>query len=143
MIKGFQRILILFALFFLGCCQSDRQVVTITTSSGGTLQVRVELADTPTERATGLMFRENLPEGEGMLFVFPEETLGSFWMKDTQISLDIIFIKDGRIVDIIANTTPFSEELLTPVTTYLFTLEVPGGYASRNGVQIGDVVEIP
>ena len=127
----------------MGCCQSDRQVVTITTSSGGTLQVRVELADTPTERATGLIFRENLPEGEGMLFVFPEETLGSFWMKDTQISLDIIFIKDGRIVDIIANTTPFSEELLTPVTTYLFTLEVPGGYASRNGVQIGDVVEIP
>lgn len=143
MIKRSRKILILFALFFLGCCQSDRTVVTITTGSGGTLQVRVELADTAQERAQGLMFRENLPEGEGMLFVFPEETLGSFWMKDTPISLDIIFIKEGRIVDIIANTTPFSEEFLTPAASYLFTLEVPGGYASRNGVQIGDVVEIP
>jgi uncharacterized membrane protein (UPF0127 family) len=105
--------------------------------------VKVEIADTAAERAMGLMFRENLPEGEGMLFVFPEETQGSFWMKDTPISLDIIFIKEGRIVDIIADTTPFSEELLTPSTTYLFALEVPGGYAARNGVQTGDAVETP
>jgi uncharacterized membrane protein (UPF0127 family) len=117
--------------------------VTITKASGETLQIQVEVADTAQERAQGLMFRENLPEGEGMLFIFPAETQTSFWMKDTPISLDLIFIRDNRIVDLIENAVPFSETLLTPDTTYLMVLEVPGGYVSRHGIQIGDSIEFP
>lgn len=137
-----KNVLFLTVLVF-SCCQSQETVVTITTTAGETLQVRVELADTAEERARGLMFRENLPEGEGMLFIFPGETLTSFWMKDTPISLDMIFIREDRIVDLIENAVPFSETLLTPDTTYLMVLEVPGGYAARHGLQIGDAIDYP
>lgn len=125
----------------LGCCQATENFVQITTSSGNTIQVKVELADNAAERAEGLMFRENLPEGEGMLFIFPSETQSSFWMKNTPISLDLIFINEGVIVDIIEDTVPFSETLLTPGSNYIMTLEVPGGYAARQSIQIGDAVQ--
>lgn len=134
-------------LFFLvalvSCCLAEDTVVTLTTSSGTTLTIKVEIADTAAERSRGLMNRQSLPDGEGMLFVFEEETLSSFWMKDTPISLDILFVKEGRIVDIIENTVPNSEALLTPDTSYLQALEVPGGYSSRNGIQVGDLIDPP
>lgn len=117
--------------------------MTIATSSGQYLKVRVEIADTPSKRAAGLMFRESVPEGTGMLFVFPEEVHTSFWMKDTPVSLDLLFIRDGRIVSIIENAVPFSEELLTPDSSYSMVLEVPGGYAERHEVQVGDQIAAP
>lgn len=134
-------------LFFLvalvSCCLAEDTVVTLTTSSGTTLTIKVEIADTAAERSRGLMNRQSLPDGEGMLFVFEEETLSSFWMKDTLLSLDILFVKEGRIVDIIENAVPNSETLLTPNTSYLRALEVPGGYSSRNGIQVGDLIDSP
>lgn len=136
--KRFPVLLTLAVFFILACCQAAQNSVTITTASGQALQVQVEIADTPEERATGLMFRESLPEGTGMLFVFSGETQGSFWMKNTPIPLDMIFAKEGRVVDIIENATPYSEELLTPGASYDMVLEVSGGYAGRNGVQSGD-----
>ncbi len=125
------------------CCETNTTVVTIRAGSGPTVQVQVEIADTADERELGLMFRENLPEGEGMLFVFPSETRASFWMKNTPISLDIIFIRNGEIVDLIENAVPYSETLLTPEASYTHVLEVPGGYASRHGIGIGDAIELP
>lgn len=84
------------------------------------------------------MYREHLADGEGMLFIFPQETNASFWMKNTPLSLDLIFVKEGRVVDIIESATPFSEEMLTPDSSYTVVLEVPGGYAARSGIQVGD-----
>lgn len=139
MTRTFQHLILLLAAV-LGCCQSSA-MVTLQTSGGEEL-VKVEVADTAQERARGLMFRESLPEGAGMLFVFPEETQGSFWMKDTPISLDLIFIRDGRIIDVIENAVPYSEELLTSESSYTMVLEVPGGYAARHGVKTGDTVVV-
>jgi uncharacterized membrane protein (UPF0127 family) len=84
-----------------------------------------------------------LPEDRGMLFLFPEETHGAFWMKDTPISLDMIFIRSGKIVDIIKNTVPLDETLLTPRVTYTSVLEVPGGYVSRQRINVGDSTTLP
>ena len=103
------RVAFLMVIVLFGCCLSTRSGVTITIGTGEKVNIRVELADTPEERARGLMFRHYLPEGEGMLFIFPEETRSSFWMKDTPISLDLVFIKEERIVDIIENAVPNSE----------------------------------
>lgn len=120
---------------------ANRSDVTITTSSGLKVSVSVELADTADERARGLMFRTVLADGTGMLFLFTSEVQDSFWMKDTPISLDLIFIREGRIVDLIENAVPNSETLLTPDSPYDTVLEVPGGYAERQGIKTGDAME--
>lgn len=132
---------LLFVLLFLGCCQGNGSAVTIKKSSGEELQVRVEIADTLQEREKGLMFRQSLPEGTGMLFLFPSVGRGSFWMKDTPIPLDMIFIRDGAIVSLIENAVPYSEDILTPDESYTMVLEVPGGTVARHGIQVGDTFE--
>jgi uncharacterized membrane protein (UPF0127 family) len=140
--RALKRAFLLVSLAVFSCCQqSADSIVVITKSSGEELRVRVEVADTPELRAKGLMFRESLPEGTGMLFVFPSETTSAFWMKNTPISLDLIFIKQGEIVALIENAIPYDETPLDPETTYTLALEVPGGYASRHDVRVGDRVE--
>jgi len=115
--------------------------VVLTKANGQLLTVQVEVADTPELRAKGLMFRDHLPEGTGMLFVFPAETRGAFWMKNTPISLDLIFAKAGAVVAIIENAIPYDETHLLPNSSYTMTLEVPGGYSARNGLAAGDRFE--
>jgi len=99
--------------------------------------VRAEVARTPEERERGLMFRESLAEGRGMLFVFPEAQYRSFWMKDTFIPLDIAYLDaDLRIVDILpmepqtTDTTPSSRPAM-------FALEVPMGWFAKKGIAVG------
>ncbi len=133
-------LLVLVVSLVLSCSQSDRKKLFIEKNSGEVLQVSVEIASTATERALGLMYRKELPEGEGMLFVFSKETSGSFWMKNTPISLDILFIREGRIVDIIEKTVPYSLESLTPRETYTTVLEVPAGSVARHDIRRGDRV---
>lgn len=133
---------VLMAAFF-GCCQGANNVVTITISSGENLRVIAEIADTSEERARGLMFRESVPEGTGMLFIFPGEVQSSFWMKDTPVSLDLLFIRGEQIVSIIENAVPYSEDLLTPDSTYTMVLEVPAGYAANRRVDVGNRVSVP
>lgn len=102
------------------------------------VRVVAELAITEAERAQGLMHRTALAEGEGMWFVFPQMTQTSFWMKDTPLSLDMIFIDgDFFIVDVIANTKPLSEDRLTPSRPYRYVLEVPAGFAERHQLSAG------
>jgi uncharacterized membrane protein (UPF0127 family) len=133
------------SLAAFGCCQqspdSDASFAVITKGNGEEFQVRVEVADTPQLRARGLMFRKELPEGTGMLFVFPTESRNPFWMKNTPIPLDLFFIKQGEIVALIENAVPFDETPLFPKVPYTMVLEVPGGYASRHDVRVGDRVE--
>jgi hypothetical protein len=130
------------SLLFLGCREeASSPLATITKKNGETLLVRVEIADTPELRGRGLMFRKELPEGTGMLFLFPAETYNAFWMKNTPIPLDMIFIKQGRIVSIIESAKPYDEKILQPDSAYTMTLEVPGGYTSGHGVLLGDRFE--
>ncbi len=118
-------------------------MVTIEKGTGEKLQIRAEIAATQAQRERGLMFRKSLPEGEGMIFIFSEESHMPFWMKDTPIPLDLIFIGQGKIIDIFENAVPNSETFLIPRDVYTTVLEVSGGYVARHGVQRGDRVYLP
>ena len=110
-------------------------------SKSGVHMFAVEMANTPEEQAKGLMFRRSLPEGQGMLFDFHEEQPASFWMKNTYIPLDMIFIRaDGRILRIAENTVPLSEALVPSGGPVRAVLEVIGGTARKLGIAPGDRV---
>jgi uncharacterized protein len=122
---------------------AELQPLEIATKSG--VQVfAVEMATTPEEQAKGLMFRRSLPEGQGMLFDFHQEQPASFWMKNTYIPLDMIFIRaDGRILRIAENTVPLSEALVTSGGPVRAVLEVNAGTARKLGIAAGDRVAHP
>ena len=103
-------------------------------SKSGVQVFSVEVMRTPEERAKGLMYRRELPEGRGMLFDFSPEQPVSMWMKNTYISLDMIFIRaDGRIVRIAENTTPESETIIPAGRPVRGVLEVIGGTSKKYG----------
>jgi uncharacterized membrane protein (UPF0127 family) len=113
-------------------------------TKGGVQIFGVEMAVTPDEQAKGLMFRRELPEKQGMLFDFHREQPTSFWMKNTYIPLDMIFIRaDGRILRIAENTVPLSEALVPSGGPVRAVLEVIGGTAKKLGIAPGDRVTHP
>jgi uncharacterized protein len=113
-------------------------------SKNGVHVFAVEMAVTPEEQSKGLMFRKELPEGQGMLFDFHREQEATFWMKNTYVPLDMIFIRaDGRIHRIAANTTPLSEALVTSGGPVRAVLEVVAGTARKLGIAPGDRVAHP
>ena len=119
------------------------QPLEIVTKSG--VQVfSVEMATTEDEKTTGLMYRKELPDGQGMLFDFSQEQQVSMWMKNTYISLDMIFIRaDGRILRIAENTTPESEAIIPAGGLVRGVLEVIAGTAKKYGIAAGDRVAHP
>jgi hypothetical protein len=115
-------------------------------SSQPNFVVHAELAQTPAEWSRGLMFRTSMPDNAGMLFVFPSENYQSFWMKNTKIPLDMIFIStSGKIVDLKNDFLPC---LSDPYTVYnsnaaaQYVLEINGGLAQKEGIKIGDTAKI-
>ncbi|MTI17572.1 DUF192 domain-containing protein [Rhodobacteraceae bacterium RKSG542] len=111
--------------------------------SGGTSSFTVEIAEDRDSRAQGLMHREEMAADHGMLFVFDLPSEQVFWMKNTPLSLDIIFIsKDQRIIHIAENTTPFSLDAIPSHGKALYVLEVLGGTAEKLGISKGDSVTI-
>ncbi|MGH8005679.1 MAG: DUF192 domain-containing protein [Candidatus Binatia bacterium] len=129
--------------FFCACASSTPHVV-IHPQTGDPIRVSVEIADTAEKRNFGLMYRNELPELHGMLFLFPREAPLSFWMKNTPLPLDIIFINATHtIVSIAQNTTPFSPKPLPSGSPAQFVLEVNGGFCQRHGVAVGDRVALP
>jgi len=104
----------------------------------------VEVVDNEADRAKGLMFRKELPEGRGMLFDFHSDQEVSFWMQNTYIPLDMIFIRgDGRILRIAENTEPLSTRLVPSNGAVRGVLEVIGGTAHKLGIAAGDRVAFP
>ncbi|WP_407164615.1 DUF192 domain-containing protein [Bradyrhizobium sp. ORS 111] len=104
----------------------------------------VELATTEQEKETGLMYRKELADGKGMLFDFSPEQEVSMWMKNTYISLDMIFIRaDGRILRIAENTEPMSTKIIPSRGLAKGVLEVIAGTAQKYGIQPGDRVAHP
>ena len=113
-------------------------------TASGVHAFSVELATTEAERERGLMFRKELPEGHGMLFDFHQEQPVSFWMHNTYIPLDMIFIRgDGRILRIAENAQPMSDRLIPSGGPVRAVLEVIGGTAGRLGIAPGDRVISP
>jgi uncharacterized protein len=119
---------------------------TVTIDSGGEeVEVRVEIADSPEEQATGLMNRTALAEDRGMLFVFPGEEVRSFWMKNTLIPLSIAYMdSEGRIVDL-QDMKPLDDEEPHYVSAEpaKYALEVNKGFFDENGVEVGDRAQLP
>ncbi len=126
----------------LVACHGASPAVTIATSTGPK-RVTVEVVDSDATRSRGLMYRDRLDDGHGMLFIFDEEKDHSFWMKNTLISLDMIFIGgDGRVVGVHANAVPHSLEPRAVGRPSRWVLEVTGGWSARAGVSVGDRVEL-
>lgn len=104
----------------------------------GAARFSVEIADDPQERARGLMHREDLPESRGMLFLFDRAAPRAFWMKNTPLPLDLIFLDaGGRVLNVIREAEPFSEASLPSQGDALAVLEINGGLADRYGIGRG------
>jgi uncharacterized membrane protein (UPF0127 family) len=115
--------------------------VIVETAAGAQLPVTVELARTDEERARGLMHRRELAPEAGMLFLFSENEPRAFWMKNTLLSLDMLFIDDGgRVVGLIERAEPLTTSPRDPGVPSRYVLEVIGGWAKRHGVRPGDRV---
>ncbi|WP_298965138.1 DUF192 domain-containing protein [uncultured Roseibium sp.] len=142
--------LVLFVVIEISPAKSQEDVAPLPTE---TLIVRsgdnehtftVEVASTDRQRARGLMFREEMAADHGMLFVFEGEGERFFWMKNTPLPLDIIYIDaKGWIVSIAADTTPFSEDVIPSREPAKYVLELNAGLAAKLGFEPGDGVSSP
>lgn len=105
-------------------------------------KIEVEVANNPTERMQGLMYRSQMDEDKGMLFIFDNLEMQSFWMKNTIMPLDIMFIDSKGVINTIhKHTTPYSEKSLPSKQKSQFVVEVNGGYSDRHGIKEGDLIE--
>lgn len=128
-------ILLLFVCFFLGCKDRPR---TITVSFESSPKLEVEVAHTPGARQLGLMYRKELPENGGMLFIFPDEAERGFWMKNTYLELDIIFMnRDFEVTGVIHKAVPQSMMMRKSPAPSMYALEVLGGKAAEWGITPG------
>ena len=121
-------------------CGSDHGRTRLTV---GGEQFDVELAVTAEQRRQGLMFREQLGEREGMLFVFEEEQAVSFWMRDTPLPLSIAFIDARGVIVHVADMVPYSEAPVASRYPVRYALEVNRGAFERAGIEVGDLVALP
>lgn len=118
--------------------------LTIETAGGKRHAYKVEVAATPDQQAHGMMFRTTMPPGTGMLFPMDPPRAASFWMENTLIPLDLVFIgADGRIRNIVAGAVPKSRAPLASVGPVAAVLELRGGEAERIGARPGDKVAWP
>jgi uncharacterized protein len=125
----------------LGCAEAGP--LAVIQSSGGPVKVALEVAATDTARAQGLMYRHELADGRGMLFVFPVEEEHKFWMKNTMIGLDMVFVgADGRIVGIHENAAPLSLDAISVGHPSKWVLEVPAGFTKTHAVAVGDRMDL-
>ena len=122
--------------------QLDLPTESITIDSAlGPQRFKVQLATEWSEQETGLMYRKQMPPNEGMLFDFHQPQMMSFWMKNTLIPLDIVFIRpDGRVLSIARNARPLDETTLPAGGTIRGVLEIAGGRAAQIGLMPGDPV---
>jgi uncharacterized membrane protein (UPF0127 family) len=122
---------------------AGEQTLEIATKTGVHI-FSVEIVDNDADRAKGLMYRRELPEGRGMLFDFHRDQEVSFWMQNTYISLDMIFIRgDGQILRIEENTVPLSTRMIPSRGAVRAVLEVIGGTSRKLGIAPGDRVASP
>ncbi len=118
--------------------------VAILTHDGRRYTFSVEVASTPTQRARGLMYRRELAPDHGMLFDFGGVGTRAMWMKNTYVSLDILFLEaDGRIWSIAPETTPLSEVIIPAQGPIRAALELNAGTCRLLGIEVGDLVQHP
>jgi uncharacterized protein len=103
--------------------------------------IDIQIAATDYDRELGLMFRKSMAENEGMLFIFPYSQIQNFWMKNTFISLDMIFADTAKqIVTIRKNTKTMSEQSYTSTEPAIYVIEVNAGFCDKHGIKVGDKI---
>jgi uncharacterized protein len=143
-------------LYILFCClfalgeisfissaeSSGLKEVKIISQKGKTHIFKVEIAETDKQKEKGLMFRRSMPQNQGMLFLFNPPHHIKMWMKNTKISLDILFIDaENKICFIAHKTTPYSLKIITSPKVAKVVLEINGGLSEKLGIKIGDKIE--
>ncbi|WP_339107028.1 DUF192 domain-containing protein [Thioclava sp. GXIMD4216] len=124
-------------------CAMDAAVLTGATKAAVT-RFRIELATTAQQRARGLMYRETLPQDAGMLFVYPDEAPRAFWMRNTLIPLDMLFIDAaGQIVSVHENAIPGDDTPIASGGKARFVLELNGGQARAHQIAAGSILSHP
>lgn len=142
LLKALHGALLLFLLLPLAACADDSRLVI--KSRNGDHAFTVEVVDTPEGRSKGLMFREKLAPDAGMLFDFKESREVGFWMRNTFIPLDMLFItREGLIANIHVNARPHDPTSIPSDGPVEFVLEIPGGRSVELGIAAGDKVEHP
>lgn len=146
----FARLVLISALLLLSGSLSARaedpatESLTIQTVTGARHVFNVEVARTPKQRETGLMYRRSMAADHGMLFDFGQVDMVAMWMKNTYLPLDMLFINQtGRIVKIARRTVPFSRTIIYSGAPVLAVLEINGGVSDRLGLREGDIVLHP
>ena len=132
--------------FWVGTAVADlaSYQVVIQTPEGSQSAYQLELAATPVERQQGLMYRYDLGSGDGMLFVWPKEDYRSFWMKNTPLSLDILFFSSElTLVSLYENTVPFSVRHLPSDKPARYVVELKAGQAELHGMKTGSLLILP
>ena len=131
---------LLVMVFLASACQAQPSV-TIRTKGGRERSFQVEIADTPSKRELGLQYRRELAADRGMIFLFPEESQQTFWMKNTPIPLDMIFVsRDRKIVGIVEQAAPFTLDPRSVNGESQYVLEINGGLSKKYGFGPGDSV---
>jgi uncharacterized protein len=122
--------------------QPQEQLPVVRLRSGRT-ELEVEVARTFRERATGLMFRRDLPEGRGMIFVYSSDQVLGYWMKNTYLPLSIAYLCADGVIQEIFHMQPMSVETVFSSEPARFALEVPQGWFEKNGLKPGDRFDFP
>lgn len=133
-------------LSFAGACGLNAaEIKPLSIASGDkALAFNVEVATSPADRSRGLMYRRSLADDAGMLFDFGEEQFITMWMRNTYVSLDMLFIaEDGTIGHIASETTPLSDTIIPSRVDARFVLEIKGGMSRQLGIETGDMVSGP
>jgi len=135
------RLLLVATFILLAACSHDPSVDIVSPDGSRLAAVQVEIADTTTKRETGLMYRNHLDEDAGMIFVFTQPDRLSFWMKNTEIPLDMVFADaNARVVGIVANAEPYTETPRAVDAPAQYVLEVNGGFCLAHHVASGDTL---
>lgn len=144
--------LVLLAALFPQIClaQSGPQPVDfhaeplLIATSAGEVSFQIEVAKTPAQQATGLMFRKSMAENSGMLFDFDRTRMVSMWMRNTYLPLDMLFIlSDGTIATIAENTEPLSDSIVSSIVPVRYVFEINAFMADELGIAVGDKVQHP
>lgn len=126
----------------LSACAKDPTVIIDSPEGKQLAAVSVEVANRPDTRELGLMYRQYLDQNAGMIFVFTHPEHQTFWMKNTEIPLDMIFAdENGKVLGIAENAAPFTETSRAVDGESLYVLEVNGGFSERHHLAPGDVMK--
>ncbi len=121
--------------------RKDGELTFLDSSGTVIIKIDIQIAQTEFDRELGLMFRKSMNENQGMLFIFPDVQVRNFWMRNTEIPLDMIFINDSKIIlNIAKNTTPYSDNSYASSGPAKYVLEVNGGFSDSHNITPGTKV---